>query len=681
MADCETPEPYPRYSASFSDQSEVSLPGPLKQLRIASLTPETQHSVRQRPLKRSKPARNHEGRKLIQAKKSVNDAGFGFGVDFPTSGPNSVYYGPADLCVKDSQQMAAIFLTSAKSVKAKYNVVDSVLAKDSLQVLKLLEGIPVHILPAVRRRAEIVKETLEMRYSWLERTALALLQDQQAHPGLDCCYNPLQVLRNRVTRKKLHHPMPPASPNPLPCDAFSSHRHQGGKPWKMLWGIDLNELVADFAWRRVHWAELRNAKGGLWFPEAAAERQTPPRHLRVSQKLHDKLWNDSDSEKRDDSFLLDIPFERAKELRGKNWKEKAKRLYGLLSTSAVDLRALGEPYHVPLKSLDGLSAVRIARVGRSLSADETTQLYQFVFGGDIEKNGSGANMSNGNFHERNLPPPQIIIGDGNSSQQLNLDVLEEDETKHTNGKNGEPSETVEKVNNIYFGSAHLKLLVQHLERSPGTTSSSSVEAGPLQQSTYPDETQLRATAKALEYLGAASFLECHFLEAVYPQLLESTSNRLDMLLQEDTRHLLRSINQVHTGLLPARENLYKGFIEEAKSITHLANDECAVKIDNLLSATDRSYGELNTSLIMELRKTNERLERLNRSLFSGVIGNSAIVDESTRIYDIGNHTFLYCALENSIVVLLRLVWIGVNILKPVFIFFKILWKLVTVIFK
>ncbi|KAF8000144.1 hypothetical protein HF325_005073 [Metschnikowia pulcherrima] len=500
--------------------------------------------------------------------------------------------------------MAAIFLTSAKSVKAKYNVVDSVLSKDSLQVLKLLEGIPVHILPAVRRRAEIVKETLEMRYSWLERTALALLQDQQAHPGLDCCYNPLQVLRNRVTRKKLHHPMPPASPNPLPCDAFSSHRHQGGKPWKMLWGIDLNELVADFAWRRVHWAELRNAKGGLWFPEAAAERQTPPKHLRVSQKLHDKLWNDSDSEKRDDSFLLDIPFERAKELRGKNWKEKAKRLYGLLSTSAVDLRALGEPYHVPLKSLDGLSAVRIARVGQI--AFWQTKLLSCT---------------------KIYPPPQIIIGDGNSSQQLNLDVLEEDETKHTNGKNGEPSETVEKVNNIYFGSAHLKLLVQHLERSPGTTSSSSVEAGPLQQSTYPDETQLRATARALEYLGAASFLECHFLEAVYPQLLESTSNRLDMLLQEDTRHLLRSINQVHTGLLPARENLYKGFIEEAKSITHLANDECAVKIDNLLSATDRSYGELNTSLIMELRKTNERLERLNRSLFSGVIGNSAIVDE------------------------------------------------------
>ncbi|KAM9887862.1 hypothetical protein OXX79_013320, partial [Metschnikowia pulcherrima] len=119
-------------------------------------------------------------------------------------------------------------------------------------------------------------------------------------------------------------------------------------------------------------------------------------------------------------------------------------------------------------------------------------------------------MSNGNFHERNLPPPQIIIGDGNSLQQSNLDVLEENETKHTNGKNGEPTETVEKVNNIYFGSAHSKLSVQHLERSPESTSSSSVEAGPSQQSTFPDETQLQATAKSLDYLGAASFLQCHF---------------------------------------------------------------------------------------------------------------------------------------------------------------------------
>ncbi|GEQ69401.1 hypothetical protein JCM33374_g3073 [Metschnikowia sp. JCM 33374] len=336
--------------------------------------------------------------------------------------------------------------------------------------------------------------------------------------------------------------------------------------------------------------------------------------------------------------------------------------------------------HASSKSLDGISAVKIARVaGRSPSADDTDQSYQFKFArsGDLDlflnEDLSKIDVANDGV----LSPPHIIVGEGNSSnKRSNSDILEEDSVDDAE-KRGD----IDNINDVFFSSAHSKQpSVPHLERSPVNRSTSSVEAGPSHSSVL-DDVRLDAVGNSVKYLSVVSFLNTNFLESVYPVLLNSTISKLDTLLNEEMNRLLRSINRANCVVIPGRESLYRGFIEEAKSITHLANDHCAVKIDNLLSATDRSYGELNTSLIMELRKTNEKLDKLDRSLFSGVIRSSATIDERSQNYDLADHKFLYIALENAIVVFLRLVWIGVNIVKPVFVFVKFLWKLVMLIFQ
>ncbi|OBA18002.1 hypothetical protein METBIDRAFT_13916 [Metschnikowia bicuspidata var. bicuspidata NRRL YB-4993] len=711
-------------SASLSGLSVVLLAGPLQALHMSSMSPETPLLAPAATPKHGAARRKKPRRKHIEARSPALDAGFKFDVDFPAAGAAPAdTHEPQDSHLKHSQQMATFFLASASAVRSRYNIMAAGPGNAAAPRSAAQGDKPVQISPAVRRRADQVKASLELKFTWIQRMAESAEAGPAPSPGLDRCYNPLQVLRNRVTRKKLHQPMPPPAAHPLPCDAFSSHPHVGSKPWKMLWGIDLGEFVADYAWRKAHWAQLRTPSGDLWYPGAALPRETTPRHGHASKKLHDRLWNDSDSSRStDERLLLEIPFQSlGKQASAKgsrsHWRDRAKRLYGSRSSSAIDLRPSHDPQHAPLRSWDGLSAVKIARVGMASSADPSSQLHQFRLGSDgdfrafmsedhdptdrdsreidpIEVDPGQAylyqvepRLSNSKKQDSSLqgmatngmlPPPLIVIDDGHSStQQLNSDILEEDESDAD-----ETKDAAGNIHDVFFGSAHQKNpLVQHFEWSSVKLSTESIdEAGPP-SALILDELQLRTVEKQLKRLNALSRLRHNMLGSVYPALLLSTSLKLSALLRDDMRRLLRSINQTNAGHLPARENIYKGYIEEAKSIMHLANDNCAVKIDNLLSATDRSYGELNTSLIMELRRTNEKLDKLSRSFFGGVMGGSTIADQEDQIYDITSHKLLYIALENVIVVFLRLVWIGANICKPVFVFMKFIWKMLTLLFR
>lgn len=640
--------------------SGTLLPGPLHPLRLASLSPETPSKVHRKHTKTQKIRDSRGSHKIIRLKHPQKDPGFAFGVDFPLAPrPLSEASMTPPLAANNSGQMATVFLSAAKAAKEKYHVVDALHAKAPLLVLTLQDGVSVTLTPTAKRRAEFVKSSLSLKYTWLFRVAEPTVGDSGTHPGLDPGYNPLQVLRNRSLRKKTGVDFSESTTTPLPCDAFSAHAPVNGHPWKMLWGIDLHEFVADLAWRKTHWSQLRNAKGDLWYPEAYAAQNSAATNTK-SRKLHDRLWREVDREPQTPE-----PTKPTKS----NWKDRARRLYGALSLSAVDLRVLGNPLHTPLKSADILAppkstSVYLDRDARSQSAD----LAEYPYHTNQSQGSDGQNL---NYAP--LPPPQIIIGDH---------PLLRPDTYTGVSSGGEHTEISDHnhISDIGFRQVHLKQsLVSLRERTPFYLSSVSVEAGPLQAELAKQQKVLAATGQ-MHYLEVLATLDANFLSSVYPQLIDSTSVLLDVLVEGEVHHVLRSINHFNAVLLPARENLYRGFIEEAKSITHLANVTCAVKIDNLLSSTDRSYGELNTSLIMELRKSNEKLDRLNRSLFTGVIANPALIDDTASRYELSNHKFLYIALENVIVVFLRLVWIGVNLAKPVVVFLRLIWKLFTLMF-
>ena len=104
-------------------------------------------------------------------------------------------------------------------------------------------------------------------------------------------------------------------------------------------------------------------------------------------------------------------------------------------------------------------------------------------------------------------------------------------------------------------------------------------------------------------------------------------------------------------------------MEEIKSVIHMVNDVYSVKIDTLLSSSDRSISEINASLSLDLRKITEKLDQLDFSLNKNIF-KKAILKEKVNSHNVGLiYKILYSCLENIIVVLLRVIWIVVNIYK------------------
>lgn len=128
--------------------------------------------------------------------------------------------------------------------------------------------------------------------------------------------------------------------------------------------------------------------------------------------------------------------------------------------------------------------------------------------------------------------------------------------------------------------------------------------------------------------------------------------------------ILLCMSQINDEHLPAYEQLYLGFMEEIKSVIHMVNDVYSVKIDTLLSSSDRSISEINASLSLDLRKITEKLDQLDFSLNKNIFKKAILKRKGEHSHNVGLiYKILYSCLENIIVVLLRVIWIVVNIYK------------------
>lgn len=227
-------------------------------------------------------------------------------------------------------------------------------------------------------------------------------------------------------------------------------------------------------------------------------------------------------------------------------------------------------------------------------------------------------------------PPIIIIGN-DSTEEL--------------------SET-ERVLDVPFSPLHLRSALNQAvneEPPPSEEVSDSIPPG---------------LARHLRFLAKVIAVNTNFLNSVYPQMLEAIEFRLRAVIENDIHALLNLEVDVIDNVFPSHEAIYSGFLGECKSLIHMANVNYAVKIDHLLGSTDRSIGEINTSLAMDLRKASERLDRLN-ALFFG----------QPRLRSTSEHRTLYAILENAIVITLRLVWVIVNLYKSVLTILRFFWRI------
>lgn len=615
-----------------------------------------------------------------------------------------------------AKHLTSLFLDTRRVLRAEHNIVDPLEDTSYINNISKIErgsrdsSSNVVISRDTIIRAEKVKSSIGLKYMYIQRIYdwSKLHQEDSIHSGIEGVYNPLQVIRNRKIRAKHKESIRPLSIKTLPlaCNVFSSKNSgEHKKNWHMLWAIELSEFVFDKSWRTEHWNELKKPNGELWFPSPASYSSSLKKNKpRRRDRLHDKLFKEDLPDDSESLNSISQPGSQFDSEKGKKIKER--RLSSIQSSSS--------------------DKSRIFQLSRSKSNNASKKK---TLSDKVKKKLYGANISSSSWSSdeevdaskqsnsddspikvfKKLPtgprstPNLPLLKTSSNSENTNKHIFTIDssanDSKATNGvpaikvdSNDDSTEKSLDINKITFKPVESKRIITggDLDLSPTeqvedevnlkyntlTDEFSNVKSAPVLRGLK--ERQLSIIDSRLNYIDKNLFLKLNFLINIHPQLLDRVDSKLDDILQNHVQNVFQSTVQINDDILPAYETLFNGFLNEIKSLIHVVNENYAVRIDNLLSNSDRSIGEINTSLSLELRKVNEKLDKLNVSLFSNIVTETLKDNDLTMNFsESGNYKVLYFCLENLIVILLRLVWVVVNIYKFFVNILKLFWKIIT----
>lgn len=117
---------------------------------------------------------------------------------------------------------------------------------------------------STRANSEKARIYLEHYYNFIIKS-ISLEGLEYVHENIDGVYNPLQIIRNRRSRKKqlneslstgLFLPKTPL----IAVKEFSKN-----EKYTTPWFVDISEKEIDKIWRNSHWEELTDRKGRFWF--------------------------------------------------------------------------------------------------------------------------------------------------------------------------------------------------------------------------------------------------------------------------------------------------------------------------------------------------------------------------------------------------------------------------------
>ncbi|ODV77613.1 uncharacterized protein CANTADRAFT_41573, partial [Suhomyces tanzawaensis NRRL Y-17324] len=548
-------------------------------------------------------------------------------------------------------EMASMFLETRKALQIDCNILDPINDNATPSVA----GTEISRKTIIR--AERVKSMISVKYLYIQRLYEISEQETQ-HPGVEDVYNPLQIIRNRKIRAKYGEYPKPLSIKTLPLasNVFSKNNTNPKKPWKMLWAIELPEIMGNLLWSRSHWHELKNAKGQLWFPaERNLSHSSSSSSAELKHRLHDKLFND--------------------ELKEESSDKKTRRRH--LSSTTTSNDSDGHFFKITSSRSPMRLKDRMRKHTRKIYAHSSSSSNA----GDDDDGKLGYNIPKIKDPMKDQIFKRVSTSPERSDESRPLDPTTPPAPKL---RVISPTQELD-VNDVR---------IRSVDRRIGSVDDS-YEVVPLFGEDEPDSDvlaeivkcpepdlrvkELQEAIKNFNYFEQVISLRMNYVVNIYPHLTKSIDTALEGILNEQLRELFELTMKISDEHLPIYEQLYSGFLNEVKAINHLINDDYSIKIDNLLSTSDRSIGEINTSLSLELRKINERIDKLNSSLFSNNVVTETFKDAelSLKLKNGNNYKILYSALENLIVILLKFIWVIVNIYK----FFAYLVKLVIRMFR
>lgn len=612
--------------------------------------------------------------------------------------------------IKKAGELALVFLDTRKTLMADQNIIDPINNASDFDkngyIRKQEDGQPENAHKITRStmvRAEKVKYMIGLKYIYVQKSYDWLVTNAETnmHPGVEGVYNPLQVIRNRKIRAKYHEypKLLTVKTLPLASNVFSSkNKHRDSKrQWKMIWAVELNELISDLSWRQLHWNELKKPNGELWFPTSTnasiyTSKLGDSKHR--GHKLYDKLFADTEDETNKDNsgkdsnnIVTKISTESYNDSRQHDAKRSSHHKTHKIKEK-IKKHSKGFYYSSPSSSQSS-SFARDA----SQDASQVTQVDR-QFGKFRDSLGSGLKHSRGDS----------LLTDSNQSGVENENEINEEQPKWNERYTKQFVTPSIKVDGNYAGN-DLNILSLQIKPIEHKRNNSHDRASQMDQyknekkqdieeienveevDDLYDSEQEHASQEIISinfdliYFNTAQIIKLSYLKNIHPAILTSIHKKLDFIINKQLSEITQLSVKIDENYISSHEMFYSGFLNEIKSLTHLINDDYSIKIDNLLSNSDRSIGEINTSLSLELRKANEKLDKLNSSLFGNIVTNTfKDKDISMSITDSGNYKMLYLLLENFIVILLRIIWVIANIYRFFRLIVQIAWKIIWHIF-
>lgn len=575
--------------------------------------------------------------------------------------------------IKKARQLVSIYLNTRNTMRADFNVIDpiadSTLSGTEDNCSKNEDFFRVS--RSTFTRAEKVKTTLSLKYLYIQKTYDWLIhnKDTNVHAGVEGVYNPLQVIRNRDMRYKGGEKKRIWTTNSLTLasSAFSSHNihNNSKKRWTLVWEVDIYELIYDMSWRNSHWHDLKRPDGSLWFPDLSKSLHKQHRN-KDPKRLHDRLFNDNDD---------------------------GGHARGSTDTSGVAHNSSDQLFNM-LKGRTKKHKKRpSARKGsfNSFHSSQSSMSYDGLLTDDQQKSSTSTSL-------RNTISPVLELASDKQKEE-NSNYRHTFDVKRQSNENS-LSESIQEANNVRLEkeldpkefnitSVPFRPIESKKISNPPSTATLELKSffNPQDVQNYTKDMNkqdfiydhYRSIIVDLKYFNQVLSNRSFYLRTIHPALCSSLENKLNDIIYRQIKDMRELVVHIDGDFLSAYESLYNGFLDEIRSLIHVINDDYSVRVDNLMSTSDRSIGEITTSLSLELRKTNERLEKLNSSLFGGIV-NETLSDSSLsiKIMDSDSNRILYFFLENVIVVLLRTTWIVANIYRLFRGIIRILWKIVYV---
>ncbi|ODV86371.1 hypothetical protein CANARDRAFT_27594 [[Candida] arabinofermentans NRRL YB-2248] len=520
----------------------------------------------------------------------------------------------------------------------------------------------IHISHIAKKRAEKVDSIIENYYSCIEKYQNTVHYDEETdlpkYPNVERVFNPLQIIRNRRVRKKNNEKLPifPYGRIKLPSRVFSKYKTQ-----HLIWQVNLNEYNNDIYWRENYWHELKNPKGELWFPKLNSSHSHFSKFdkPKAKKRLHEQLFAGFDGEFNEE----DDDYDGSGIIVGTstNNSNEEKRLNSLprINESSASLARHGHYRQNSLKKptnpTSRANSISNANANANANGSGTKSpgnLYSLL-SNDVDRNDS---LTNANNH---IIAPQIKIQRidspedqspvrSNKSLDFNSALLKNNTSFDSFSVAPFPSPD-QQLNPSSKHSHNLSSSGLSARRNSNLSAysrysddeNSASAAVATSSNTEPDQAdELLDQVRTIRSLKSKLFLsesKMNYFEMTMDSTLLQSQENIEQKLNDFrnlqyendivSRKLVKKINEIDHKL-----DKFNGF-----------NNSKSMKIEELLGSTDRTNGEINTSVTLKIRDLHERRDQL------------------VRLDDEWIFNIFYSCLENSIVLLLWVVWIFVEI--------------------